>query len=159
MSFFPSFLTCTQKHQFLKTQTLPSVLSCVHSCSHMQRCALTHSSSRSRLRRRFQPCSPTVPTSRLTSKDREQVLGQGLSGRGVTTLAGQVAQRQDCFIHQAGAVGLQLIWTHRATAQGGGSQASRLPSLPRGPGSLTSLSTTLGKNLLPLLGAFSFSFI
>lgn len=52
--------------------------------------------------------------------------GQGLGGRGVTALAGQVAQCQDGFIHQAGAVGLQLIWTHRATAQGA---AAKRPDL------------------------------
>lgn len=57
----------------------------------------------------------------LTSKDCKQVPGQGLSGRGVAALAGQVVQRQDGFIHQARAVGLELIWTHRATVQGSGS--------------------------------------
>lgn len=95
-----------------------------------------------------------VPTL-LTSKDGKQVLGQGLSGGGVTALAGQVAKRQDRFIHQAGAVGLQLIWTHRATAQGAGSRASRLTSLPRGPGSLTSTINHLGKGPPPLEGSKS----
>lgn len=157
----PSFLTRTQKHKVLKTRTLPSSL-CVCFCSHVQRCALSHSFSWSKLRIKFPP-HPGSNLGHLLCPPPAHL--QGLQ---TGAWSGPRWQRSRCTggpgcaapgpLHPSGGG----CWTSadldtQSHSSGAGAAAERpdftlFPVvLALTPSSLTSLSTTSEKKPLPLL--------